>query len=100
MSLQLVNLSLGPLHWPVYKAEKHKETTENREPSCHPPVPRMCRMSAWYYNMFIILMSAFMGMGGILLTALAYRPKQITEDWWEWTNRFYESGQDNQTYRR
>ena len=57
-------------------------------------------MSAWYYNMFIILMSVFMGMGGILLTALAYRPKQITEDWWEWTNRFYESGQDNQTYRR
>ena len=53
----------------------------------------MCRMSAWYYNMFIILMSVFMGMGGILLTALAYRPKQITEDWWEWTNRFYESGQ-------
>ena len=69
----------------------------NREKSCHPPdsTPdsRMCRMSAWYYNMFIILMSVFMGMGGILLTALAYRPKQITEDWWEWTNRFYESGQ-------
>ena len=52
----------------------------------------MCRMSAWYYNMFVILMSVFMGMGGILLTALAYRPKQITEDWWEWTNRFYQSG--------
>ena len=53
----------------------------------------MCRMSAWYYNMFIILMSVFMGMGGILLTALAYRPKQISEDWWDWTNRFYESGE-------
>jgi len=48
-------------------------------------------MSAWYYNMFIILMSVFMCTSGILLTALAYRPKQITENWWDWTNRFYES---------
>ena len=49
-------------------------------------------MSAWYYNMFIILMSVFMCMSGVLLTALAYRPKQISENWWDWTNRFYESG--------
>lgn len=52
---------------------------------------KMCRKSAWYYNMFIILMSVFMCMSGILLTALAYRPKQISENWWDWTKRFYES---------
>ena len=54
---------------------------------------KMCRKSAWYYNMFIILMSVFMCMSGILLTALAYRPKQISENWWDWTKRFYESGE-------
>ena len=43
-------------------------------------------------NMFTIVMSVFMMMSGVLLTALAYRPKEIAEDWWEWTERFYKSG--------
>merc|ERR1719318_935166 len=30
-------------------------------------------------------------LGGVLLTALAYRPKELREDWWEWTERFYRS---------
>ena len=50
-------------------------------------------MQAFYYNMFVVLMSVFMCMSGVLLTALAYRPKEITEEWWEWTERFYKSGQ-------
>ena len=49
-------------------------------------------MQAFYYNMFVVLMSVFMCMSGVLLTALAYRPKEITEEWWEWTERFYKSG--------
>ena len=48
-------------------------------------------MVAAYYNIFIIVMAIFMLMGGVLLTALAYRPKEIAEDWWEWTERFYRS---------
>ena len=46
---------------------------------------------AAYYNMFVIIMAIFMLMGGILLTALAYRPKELREEWWEWTERFYKS---------
>ena len=49
-------------------------------------------MIAAYYNMFVIIMAIFMLMGGVLLTALAYRPKEIGEEWWEWTERFYKSG--------
>ena len=51
-------------------------------------------MFPFYYNMFVILMSVFMGMSGVLLTALAFRPKEIAEEWWEWTDRFYKSGFD------
>lgn len=46
---------------------------------------------AAYYNMFVIIMAIFMLMGGILLTAIAYRPKELREEWWEWTERFYKS---------
>ena len=46
---------------------------------------------AAYYNMFVIIMAIFMLMGGVLLTALAYRPKEMAEEWWEWTERFYKS---------
>ena len=49
-------------------------------------------MERFYYNMFVMLMSLFMCMSGVLLTALAYRPKEIAEEWWEWTERFYKSG--------
>ena len=48
-------------------------------------------MIAAYYNMFVIIMAIFMLMGGVLLTALAYRPKEMGEEWWEWTERFYKS---------
>ena len=48
-------------------------------------------MIAAYYNMFVIIMAIFMLMGGVLLTALAYRPKEMGEEWWEWTERFYRS---------
>jgi len=48
-------------------------------------------MERFYYNMFVMLMSLFMCMSGVLLTALAYRPKEIAEEWWEWTERFYKS---------
>lgn len=48
-------------------------------------------MNPFYNNMFVILMSVFMCMSGVLLTALAYRPKEIAEEWWEWTERFYKS---------
>jgi len=48
-------------------------------------------MLPFYYNMIVILMSVFMCMSGVLLTALAYRPKEIAEEWWEWTDRFYKS---------
>ena len=48
-------------------------------------------MVAAYYNMFVIIMAIFMLMGGVLLTALAYRPKELREEWWEWTERFYKS---------
>ena len=50
-------------------------------------------MHPFYSNMIVILMSVFMFMSGVLLTALAYRPKEIAEEWWEWTERFYKSGQ-------
>ena len=53
----------------------------------------MIKMERFYYNMFVMLMSLFMCMSGVLLTALAYRPKEIAEEWWEWTERFYKSGQ-------
>ena len=46
---------------------------------------------AAYCNMFVIIMAIFMLMGGVLLTALAYRPKEMAEEWWEWTERFYRS---------
>ena len=49
-------------------------------------------MHPFYSNMIVILMSVFMFMSGVLLTALAYRPKEISEEWWEWTERFYKSG--------
>ena len=48
-------------------------------------------MNPFYNNVFVILMSVFMCMSGVLLTALAYRPKEIAEEWWEWTERFYKS---------
>jgi hypothetical protein len=48
-------------------------------------------MIAAYYNMFMIIMAIFMLMGGVLLTALAYRPKEMGEEWWEWMDRFYKS---------
>ena len=50
-------------------------------------------MHPFYSNMIVILMSVFMFMSGVLLTALAYRPKEISEEWWEWTERFYKSGE-------
>ena len=50
-------------------------------------------MHPFYSNMIVILMSVFMCMSGVLLTALAYRPKEISEEWWEWTERFYKSGE-------
>eukprot|EP00092_Neocalanus_flemingeri_P014846 GFUD01016028.1.p1 GENE.GFUD01016028.1~~GFUD01016028.1.p1 ORF type:complete len:193 (+),score=54.57 GFUD01016028.1:55-633(+) len=46
---------------------------------------------AAYCNMFMIIMASFMMMSGVLLTALAYRPKEMGEEWWEWTERFYKS---------
>ena len=48
-------------------------------------------MIAAYYNMFVIIMAIFMLMGGVLLTSLAYRPKEMGEEWWEWKERFYKS---------
>jgi len=48
-------------------------------------------MHPFYSNMIVILMSLFMCMSGVLLTALAYRPKEISEEWWQWTERFYKS---------
>jgi len=48
-------------------------------------------MHPFYSNMIVILMSVFMCMSGVLLTALAYRPKEISEEWWQWTERFYKS---------
>ena len=50
-------------------------------------------MHPFYSNMIVILMSLFMCMSGVLLTALAYRPKEISEEWWQWTERFYKSGE-------
>ena len=44
-----------------------------------------------HYNMFVFIMSFIMMMGGVLLTALSYRPKEMREEWWEWTERFYKS---------
>ena len=48
-------------------------------------------MIAAYYNLFVFIMAFFLMMSGILLTALAYRPQEMGEEWWEWTERFYKS---------
>ena len=48
-------------------------------------------MIAAYYNLFVFIMAFFLMMSGILLTALAYRPQEMGEEWWEWTERFYMS---------
>ena len=48
-------------------------------------------MIAAYYKLFVFMMAFFLLMSGILLTALAYRPQEMGEEWWEWTERFYKS---------
>ena len=40
----------------------------------------------------MVVMLLLLGLGGVLLTALAYRPKEQREDWWQWTERFTRSG--------
>lgn len=42
--------------------------------------------------MTMVVMLLLLGLGGVLLTALAYRPKEQREDWWQWTERFTRSG--------
>jgi len=39
----------------------------------------------------MVVMLLLLGLGGVLLTALAYRPKEQREDWWQWTERFTRS---------
>ena len=48
-------------------------------------------MIAAYYNLFVFIMAFFLMMNGIHLTALAYRPTEMCEEWWKGTERFYKS---------
>ena len=48
-------------------------------------------MLASYHNLFMFIMAFLMMISGVLLTALAYRPKEMGEEWMEWTERFCKS---------
>jgi len=78
------------------RSHMYSQSSENRSLLTYLSVSRLdgggltvkgCVIAA-YCNVFLIIMAVFLLIGGILLTAIAFRPQEMREELGEWTDRF------------